>query len=287
VVERSVQLLACEFRIAVDCERLAGWLDDTVSSAVQAHPVSRRYRLDVSRANGAYRIHEDGEARHVAPTTESAAEYIRRRLHHLSFAALTGYTKVHAGCATWAGRRLLAVGAARSGKTTLMARLLWEGFAVHGDEMVLLRDGRSIAYPRRLGIRAPTLELVPQIGALAPALARAGHSHGDKVLVLDPHEIGLPWRIEPGPVDAVFYLEANHGGCTEVRSCARHLMVQRVMPQSAPPDGGASRWIAEVCAIIGRAECYTLALGDLDVAVQAVRRVLGQDSRSDAVAADG
>jgi hypothetical protein len=283
VVERSVQLLACEFRIAVDCERLAGWLDETVSSAIQAYPVSRHYRFEVSRVDGAYRIREDGNAPHVALTLEAAAEHIRRRLHELSLAALTGYTKVHAGCATWAGRRLLAVGAAGSGKTTLMARLLWEGFAVHGDEMVLLRDGGSIAYPRRFGIRAPTLDLVPQIGALAPALARAGQPHGDKVLVLDPHEIGLPWRIEPGPVGAVFYLDANHGRRTEVRACARHLMVQRVMPQSAPPAGGPSRWIAEVCAIIERADCYTLALGDLDAAVHAVQQVLDRADGSGAL----
>lgn len=258
----------------MDCERLAGWLDDTVPSAIQAHPVSRYHRLEVSRAEGVYRIREDGAAPHTAPTLDSAAGYISRRLHALSFAALTGYTKVHAGCAAFGGRRLLAVGAAGSGKTTLMARLLWEGFAVHGDEMVLLRDGRSIAYPRRLGIRAPTLELIPQIGALAGALAPAAESHGDKVLMLDPHDIGLPWRIEPGPVDAVFHLEANHGRATEIRACARHLMVQRVLPQSEAPAGGPSRWIADVCGIIARADCYTLAVGDLDAAVRAVRQAL-------------
>ena len=41
----SVRLLACRFEIAVDCERLAAWLDVMLSRATQRYPVSRVHRF--------------------------------------------------------------------------------------------------------------------------------------------------------------------------------------------------------------------------------------------------
>ena len=68
-------------------------------------------------------------------------------MHDLAFAAFAGCSKIHAGCADFGGRRMLVVGRGRAGKTTLMTRLLFEGFAVQGDEMVIVRNGRVLAYP--------------------------------------------------------------------------------------------------------------------------------------------
>ncbi len=276
-VERTVRLLACEVRIAVDCPQVVAWLDTAAASATQSHPVSRRHRLEIARAEGGYRIREDGVEHHIAGTPEAAGEAVVGRLHALAFAAVADQTKVHAGCATWRGKRLLVVGPGRSGKSTLMTRLLYEGFSVHGDEMVLLKEGRATAYPRRFGIRQPTLRLVPQLAAAAPEHAGAESTHGYHVLALDPGRLGFDWRIEPGPVDAVFFLEARHRGATALRPCPRYLMAQRMMSQSTPPNTGRRAWIRDVCEIVDHAECYTLALGDLDRAVAEIRRTMVGD----------
>lgn len=274
---RVVQLLACEFEVVTDSEPVASWLGGIGPSAVQDYPVSRRHRLEVRRQADGYQVREDGEEGSVQRTPEGAGAHVAGRLHALAFAALADSTLVHAGSAVWHGRRLLVVGHGRSGKSTLMARLLYEGFNVEGDEMVVLREGRVVAYPRRFGIRRPTLTLVPQLAALAPELAGGPGPHGPDgyhVLALDPADLGLAWRIRSGPVDAVLVLERSPGGPSSLIPCPRYLMVQRIMSQSTPPGRGHGAWIRDVCATVERATCHTLVLGDLDSAVRAVRSSL-------------
>src|SRR5262245_24528703 len=240
----SVHLLACRFDIRADCERLADALDHLLQRAHQRHPVSRCHRFDVRRSADGYRIEEDGLAQGIESTPQSACYVLTSRIHALALAALPEFTKVHAGCATWQGRRLLAVGPPEAGKTTLMTRLVYEGFAVHGDELVLLRNGEALPYPRRFGVRAPTLRLIPQLAASRPGTIGAGS------VVTDPADLGFDWVIEPAPVAAVFYLVPNHGGQTSLEPCPKHIMAQRIMSQSTSPDGGRRQWIRDVCAIL-------------------------------------
>jgi hypothetical protein len=277
MLARAVRLLACEFQVLTDSEAVACWLDRAGRSAVQDYPVSRRHRLEVRGGVDGYRVREDGRDRGVERTPAGAGAHLERRFHELAFAALADHTKVHAGSAVWRGRRFLVAGHGRAGKSTLMSRLLCGGVGVEGDEMVLLREGQAVAYPRRFGIRRPTLTLVPQLAVLAPEQARRPDPHGPDgyhVLALDPAALGLPWRIGWGPVDAVFFLERDPGQPSRVVPCPRYVMAQRLMAHSAPPSGGRAAWIRDVCATLERATCYTLQLGDLDSAVAAVQRCL-------------
>ena len=272
-----MQVLACEFHIVTDVEPLVAWLDAVRSSAAQDYPVSRRYRIEVHRDADGFRVREDGSDRQLEPSLEGAGALVVQRIHELAFEAIADHTKVHAGSATWRGRRFLVVGAGRAGKSTLMTRLLYEGFAVEGDELVLLREGRAIAYPRRFGIRRPTLGLVPQLGALAPALAGTPEplgASGFHVLALDPAQLGFAWHICPGPVDHVFLLDGLHEGPTRAADCATHVAMRRVMAQSTPPRRGPAAWVRDVSAAVARARCHTLALGDLDSAVAVLRQCL-------------
>jgi hypothetical protein len=276
VFSRSIQLLACEFEVSTDAEPVVHWLDRVRASAVQDHPVSRRHRFDVRREADGYRVREDGEDRGVVESAAAAGALVEGRLHGLAFGALADCTKVHAGCATWRSRRFLVVGAGRAGKTTLMTRLLFEGFGVEGDEMVILRDGRAVPYPRRFGIRRRTLALVPEVATLVPHVrpARVDERDGYHILALDPAELGVPWRIGSGPVDAVFVLDGRHDAGTRVSVCPDHVMIQRMMAQSTPPGGGRGTWVRDICAVVRGAACYILVVGDLDSAVSTLRNRL-------------
>lgn len=255
----------------MDCDQLRALLDSLVQHAAQRYPVSRSHRFEVCRAGGQYRIRENGQEGDPHADARSAVETVFWRMHLLALEALPEFTKIHAGCASWGGRRFLAIGPAQSGKTTLMTRLLYEGFAVHGDDMALLRGGEVLAYPRRFGIRPPTVALIPQLARLA---SPADGSHGTVGLALDPSELGFDWRIEPAPVDAVFFLEPNHGGSTELQAFPKYLMAERIMSQSTPPAAGPRDWISDICAMIRRADCYLLHFGDLGVAVSMVKAAL-------------
>src|SRR5262249_21377353 len=137
-----------------------------------------------------------------------------------------------------------------------------------------IRDGCVAAYPRRFGIRQPTLSLVPQVGALAPDLVGAGEpdtSGGYQVLAFDPSQLGLPWRIASRSVDVLFLLDGRHAGPTRALPCPQQVMVQRVMTQSNPPAVGRAAWVRDVCTLVSGAACYLLTLGDLHSAVATVR----------------
>jgi hypothetical protein len=263
---RSVRLLACQFEILLDSPLLAGWLDGRLPDAEQDFPVSVRASLTIREAENGYEIQVDGDSPQRAGGLGDAGEAVLALLNRHALAALAGFTKVHAGCAGWRGRRFLVVGAPRTGKSTLIARFLCEGASVEGDELVVLREAWATAYPRRLGLRAGSLALMPQLAAARPEMGGGLH--------LSPSALGRPWRIAPGPVDAVFVLEPNHGRPTRVEPCPRYLMVQRMMAQSEAPHGGGQQWIQEISATVDRACCHTLYVGQLDGAVAAVQEAL-------------
>lgn len=251
----------------MDCDRLAAWLDPMFPHVAQRYPVSRVHRFAVRGEAGGYRIEQDGVACGVEATAESAGYALTSRIHAVSLSALPAFTKVHAGCASWQGRRLLAVGPPEAGKTTLMTRLAHEGFDVHGDELVLVSGATALPYPRRFGVRAATVGLIPQLAARRPGAPAAP-------LVTDPADLGFEWTIEPGPVTAIFYLEPDHGRASRVAPCPKYLMAHQVMGQSTGPAGGTRPWIRDVCDMVDSAATYTLVLGDLDGAVTAVTRVM-------------
>jgi hypothetical protein len=260
--------LACDFLVVADCGSFTAALDGMVQRAAQRYPVSRRHRFEVGRSDEGYHLRENG--RDLPPQREawSAASAVFWRMHDLALEALPEFTKVHAGCATWEGKRFVAVGPTRSGKTTLMTRLLYDGFAVHCDDIVLLRRGDVLPYPRRFRIRPPALALLPQVAALAGAVTEDAGS-----ATLDPSELGFAWQIDLAPADVVISLERDRGA-TRLEAVAKHVMAQRLMAQSQPPAGGPQEWIADVCALLDRSACYALNAGDLDSAAGALKDAL-------------
>lgn len=272
--ERSFRLLACEIHLTTDCDRFLARFESMTQRAVQNHPISRRHLFQVWRHGDRYRVWQDGQECEEAEGARATAETVFRRIQDLTLEALPEFTKLHAGCATKDGRRLVAVGPSHSGKSTLMARLLYEGFAVHCDDIVLLRGGEVLPYPRRFWIRPPTFGLIPQLAALASARP-AGDE--DDELVLDPSEQGFEWRVEPGPVDVVLFLEPALEGETRLEPSPKHAMASRVMAQSSLPAAGARQWIGDVISMLDRAECYVLHWRALEPSVRLVAGVMRGD----------
>jgi hypothetical protein len=267
-LERSIQLLACNFSLVSDCEEFLATLDSQVQHASQNYPVSRYYRFEVQRMENGYRIREDAIDRPSQPDADAAAESLVARMYDLSMDALGEFTKIHGGCASLNGKRMVFSGPTRAGKTTLMTRLLYEGFAVYCDDIVLLSRGNVLPYPRRFWIRSQAVPLLPELATVAHRL-RNTQDH----LPLDPTEIGLEWHIDAAPVAAVFFLEPNHGSATELLPCPKYAMAKLIMSQSVVPSGGAQDWIRDVCAMLDKAESYVLRSGGLDPAVAAVKSV--------------
>ena len=273
-VGRIIRLLACEFTVVTDCATLERRLDGLVPHATQRFPVSRRHRLEVRRAtDGGYDVHENGRGATHEPDASAAARTLFWRMHELVLQAFPDCTVIHAGCATRGNRLFLAAGAANSGKSTLMTRLLYEGFRVHCDDLVLLYRGESVPYPRRFFIRPESVALIPQLSVHAvDPFEWGGWEPGS--LALDPSRLGFEWGIEPAPVDAVFFLEREPRAEARMEACPKYAMAARLMSQSSKPASGPRDWIRDICGTVDRADCFVLRSGNLEASVSAITSVL-------------
>jgi hypothetical protein len=278
-VGRTIRLLACEFEIATDCATLEHRLDSLVPHAAQSFPVSRRHCFDAHQTgDGGYQLEEDGRPLAREPDASVAARTLFWRMHELVLRALPDCTVIHAGCATRGERRFLAAGAAQAGKSTLMARLLYEGFQVHCDDLVLLHRGEALPYPRRFFIRPDSVALIPQLATQAvDAFEWGGWEPGS--LALDPSLLGFEWRIERAPIDAVIFLERGPDGRARLERCPKYAMAARLMSQSNQPAGGPRDWIREICGVVDRTECFVLRSGDLEASVSAVKGIFDGSGR--------
>ena len=89
-----------------------------------------------------------------------------------------GYFLVHAFAAVKDGRGILIVGPSGSGKTTTGLSLLLNGWKLLANDVLLLQDRPDGVYalptPGAIGIRPPTLTLLPQLRELVGDLAGSG-----------------------------------------------------------------------------------------------------------------
>lgn len=241
--------------------------------AVQHVRPARRYAFDARRAGEGYRLRQNGDEMPSAADAQAAAEALFWRMHDLALEAMADHTKLHAGCATIGGRRLLVVGPASAGKSTFMTRLLYDGHAVHCDDMVLASDGDVVPFPRRFRIRPAAVPLLPQVAAIADRLPR-----DRECLALDPVVEGFSWHIARGGVDILVYLDGGDRSRGTIDACPKHVMATHLMAQSNLPAGGRRAWVRDICALLDRADAYVLFSGNLNSMVAALARVAGDKS---------
>ena len=163
-----------------------------------------------------------------------------------------------------------------AGKTTFILHLLGAGFAVTGDELVLLDHGEITAFPRKFYLRDGSLPLLPGLALSLPDhLPFVTTPQDGRLVAVDPTTFGRPWRIAPAPLAAILYLEPGHGGPTRVLSTSKLDMIGRVLPQCTPPQSARPGWVADLCATINAAETALLQIGDLASATNVLRGMLG------------
>jgi hypothetical protein len=266
--ERRFQLLAVDVRIRTNCTLLDRQLDYLVLDAVQDYPVTTSIHFDATREAGQYRICADG----AEPWIEGDPATAMNRLYQASYRKLyqslpPSSAFLHSACGTMHGCRFLLMGESGAGKTTLITRLAREGALVEGDELVVLHEDRAVAVPRRFRIKDHGLSQLPWLAAAAERMPVFENLDGSRVYAFAPSEAGYPWHIRDASIDAVIFLEPNHGGQSRVVEIAKPQMVQLAMAEARVVDGQDRSWIPMLCRQFDRASCYRLVIGDLDKAV--------------------
>lgn len=274
-VER-VQLLSCAFEIRTNAqdlfERLAYIIQRADQSAV---PITQHSTITVEQSGEEYRINDETGAVDVELSVITALEALFARLYRRALESVPDHIRLHTASGLHKDRAFLMVGPKRAGKTTLALKLLFAGFDMTGDEIVLLRDGKVTAFPRKFYVRDTSLPLLPPLPPVPGHTPFTNSPTEGRLIALDPTRFGRPWKIVPSPVSTILYLEPNHGARTVAVRCPKVDMVRHVMPESTPPASARPGWIGDLCGMVDRAEAYTVRIGELDSAVREIGRILG------------
>jgi hypothetical protein len=263
------QLLTCGIEVAVDDPEVIAALRYLVQDAVQDIEPQVQVRYEVMGGPDGFRILENGVPVGIEARPHDVMYVIYNRAHEAGYRALPP----HAGCATVGGRRVLIVGSKEAGKTTLILQLMHEGIAVHGDELVLITaDGLAWPYPRRFHVRPPTFPLIPELAGREGEFPFARLSNGQVVYGVSPTELGQDWRIAPAPVDAVLFLNPNHGGETTAREIAPEAAFRELCGQSRFPERSVE-WFSLMFGLVKQARNLVLINGGLREASATVRDI--------------
>jgi hypothetical protein len=235
----------------------------------------RELVYEARRQGDQYHIIENGSSYFTTSDLTSFTQHLLLRVHERAFEGFAGCVRIHAGCGEYRGKRFLVVGDSGAGKTTLMVRLLFEGFKVDGDELVLIRGGESFPFPRRFHVKENSLPLLPQlrnfIGKNSPQIDEVNEK---KIYAFSPSEAGFTWEIRKQEIAALFYLESNRACKTEIKSCPKYLMVQKIMPRTFFALSHEHQKIGELCKLVDRTACFSFQLGSLDGAVDQIQKTL-------------
>jgi len=260
-------LLDTAFTIHTESEELVRRLDFIIHEAEQCLSPIKDASYEFNVRDDVYEIRRDGNLCFSSDDLPDTIFNLQWLIHKVALEDVTESIRIHAGCGELHGRRFLVAGDKGTGKTTLMVRLLFEGFRVVGDELVLVRDGKATPFPRRFHIKQDSVKLLPELEGLFDSLPYNRTDYGHKMFSFAPQDAGFGWKIDDGEVRAIFYLEPNHGGDTHMVECPKYLMAQKIMPMTFLSESDDHMKIGELCGIIDRADCYVLHLGDLEGAV--------------------
>jgi hypothetical protein len=237
-------------------------LDYLTQRAAHAFAPKRAMSYVVESTDAGFSVIEEGDVLSVEADANAVLDAVYRRVHQRAFelASLLGWVRVHAALATLTGGRVLAVGPSGVGKTTLASRLLFDGRRVHGDESVVLRNGRAIAVARPFHLKPGIDHHVPELRPLWSSLPCL---QGDPpIRAFDPSEAGFSWTIDDGPVHHVVLLERGDGHRSALEpmgaTAAMPLLVNEVFRNQEPTRAV----MAEVAAVLESATCWRLRIVD-------------------------
>jgi glycosyltransferase involved in cell wall biosynthesis len=274
-----IRLLCCEFEIRTNSQDVIDRLSYLAHRAEQNIPVAHRRTVTVTWSatwlGDEFRISAEGTEDDFEFTAARAVATLNNRLRSRAIAALPDHIRVNAASGLRGGRSFLIMGSEPSGKTTLAVSLMLVGIDITGDELVLLRDGKALAFPQKFYLREDSISRMPRLRADDRLAASIGNPQEGRVIALDPLQFGKPWRITPAPVSTIFYIEPNHGARSTLRRSGKVELMRRLVPCCLPPVSGRRDWLGDLCATVDRAETFVIELGELDSAISKMMSVLG------------
>jgi hypothetical protein len=227
------------------------------------------YSLGATAAEPRYTLHSGD--RQVA-ASDDAAVLLGNLLWQISNDTVElaqGYLLIHAGAVvTPGGDAVLILGESGTGKTTLVAALVQDGYGYLSDEAAAidLDSGLVHPWPRPLGFRAETRSL-PRFAPLFAAERDSGLERHVAVEQIRPGAIAVPCRVRH-----VIDHRYEAGGPTRIEPLSRAVALVRMGSATPRLRQEGDRGLRLLAEVMRGASGHTLVSGDLE---QAVRMVEG------------
>lgn len=261
-----VRTLSRELRLHTDSDEAYATLSyagaDPIMPPGEYPPVD----LTIERVGEFFRIEPPGSAA-VEGTPATMLDAVFRLLTAWLIGDANGTPVLHSAVASVGECRFAFLGDKGFGKTTLMLKLLEEGFEVEGDEHLFVTAGGAVVRPRRLHVKESSLEVVPSLSEAVRRSPWASDWEGRRVFACRPSLLGARWELSQQPIRHLVFLEPNFGGSSILSPLGREDTFARLMEGAFMPPknrGGAAASLRVLCV---NAQAWRLQAGDLSQAV--------------------
>ena len=259
---RTFRILAHEITVLTDDASVFERLDDIAVNADDCIAPLCVLSVELKRVGQALQLLHDGRVIAQSDDMEIALRYLHIYINDLVFRHMEEHLRLHAGAGTYNGRLFLVTGDRGAGKTTLLLQLMFDGADIHCDENVLLREGRIQTFPRKLYVKAGTLDCLPRMAAICARKRSYPGFYGGRFYFFDPTEAGLKWYSRNRPPDAIFHLVPDFGKKPELKECPKIDMARCLLFQSLNIAETPGPQIAYICRMLNGCRCYSLRVGD-------------------------
>jgi len=264
--EVVVRTLSRELRLHTDDERAFAQL--SYAGADPAMPPGERMPVDlvVQRIGESYRIEPpDGDS--VDGSIDTVLTGVFRLLGSWFVDEAGNRPVIHAAIAVMEGQRFAFLGDKGAGKTTLMLKLIAEGFGVEGDEHAVLSEKGVIVRPRRLHVKESSLALFPELSAAIRNSPWAADWRGSRVFACPPSLCGAQWVIRDCPVEHLVFVESNFGGKSILAPLSGDAAFARLLETAFLPTTNRGAAAAKLRMLGAHASAWHLLAGDLNDAI--------------------
>ncbi len=277
----TFQALSYSFDVRTTLPEVAALVADLLHD-LRADPGPRlhRYELRVEEHERPYAVSVDGQLTRRVGTPLALVDELLWHVNREAIVTPDPRIAIHASVAVWEGRGMMFPAPANSGKTTLVSALLTRGAVYVTDEAALLDPSspRIHPYPKPMwmapaGVRA--------VAGLQSRLRPEYRSLSRVRSYVTPRALGTTAAERPVAIDLIVFPTYREGGGSRLEPIGRAEAVVSLAKNAFDLSRFGRDGILSLSALVERARCYRLELGDLDGAVDTLAKLRRSAERTD------